>query len=207
MGLFSSLRLCQQTSTSSLIPSIGLKDEKLCHDASSNTTASHLTVAMIALSLLCNHHYNIKSRANSALLGFPPIEHYKNTTEAEFKGEGEGWQHCEFSYLLSLKGFLLTQVSDISFRGCVQTTRPSIFRVGIGKASDSSRWTQVFTPPTQRRTHPQLIWYQELCSLSLIMLSTISSKKTMSVWLKLRSLYIVRKKVSIITMDFLYFYH
>ena len=47
------------------------------------------------------------------------------------------------------------------------------------------------------------IW---LCSLSLIMLSTTSSKKTMSVWLKL-SLYIVRKTVSIITMDLLYFYH
>ena len=46
------------------------------------------------------------------------------------------------------------------------------------------------------------IW---LCSLSLIMLGTTSSKKTMSVWLKLRSLYIVRKKVSIITMDLLYF--
>lgn len=80
------------------------RDNKLCHDTLLDTTASHLAVAMIALSLLRNHHYSIKSRASSALLCFSPIEPYKNPIEVEFKGR----QHCEFSYLLSLKGFLLT---------------------------------------------------------------------------------------------------
>ena len=55
MEPFPSSRLHQRTVTSNPIPSTRWRDDKLYHDAPSDTTPNHLAVVMIALPLLRSH--------------------------------------------------------------------------------------------------------------------------------------------------------
>ena len=80
-----------------------------------------LAKVMIALALLCNHHYI--SQLSTAE---PPstLEHYKNTTEIK---EMRNLCVCVCVCVCVSKGCYIFPKSDLAFGGCVRTTHLDIF--------------------------------------------------------------------------------
>ena len=95
---------------------------------SSDATASHVAVMMIALPLLHIPHYNVELRANTTLLCLSPLNTMKTLLKQNTKREGNIVSSLTYFLSLSLqKVFYSFPKSYLGFEWCVRTTRPDIF--------------------------------------------------------------------------------
>ena len=130
MELFPSSLLLQSIGMLSLSHQQGWGNNGLCHDTPPNTAPNCPADVMIALTLLRTHHYKGQLSTAKPSFTFEPsfiLERYKNPTVIEQKGgETVSFQNqpsLSLSLSLSLSKGLQ---SDLSFGGCVRTTRPDI---------------------------------------------------------------------------------
>ena len=152
MGPFPSLCLYQRTITSIPIPSISWRDDKLYHDASSDTAFSCLVVVMIAMSILLNHHYKGQLSTNVP----SPFEPYKNPTETKQK---EGATLWVLSPTLSLRVSIHSKVWLGLRRVCPDNPFGHL-HIGKQRAQIPTSKQELSLPLPKGGIHPQLTWYQ-----------------------------------------------
>ena len=117
-----------------------------------------LTQPPVALQLwwlLCHYYAIITTKVSSTLLCLPPLKHYKNSTEIDWEGWGGGGEKGNTvssltNFLFLSKGFYSFPKSELSFGGCVRTTRPNIFVEGSRKPI-SQHQNRSFRCHVQRR--------------------------------------------------------
>ena len=133
------------------------KDNKLCHDAPSDTAPKRPTDVMIALSVLCNHHY--KGQLSTIEI-FSTFEHYKSPTEIEQRGDT--MSSLTLSLSLSLRVSIHSQSLTWASEGVSrQPVWASLCREV--ESPDFVTGTGTFTTTSKGGIHPQLTWYQHSC--------------------------------------------